>query len=209
MRRPDRLRIRWISSSRASTRAIRAGRAPRPPATASAPSPARSACDGLSTSGTATIVATSATVAHAIASSRAAQRSRRPPRAPAGRSRPTRWRAGSPTRRDGRYRAGARSRTRRRRRARRSRAPRRSPGGPPRSAPLPAAARASRRPSISIANPMVPRNAIVGSSDLMSPTPLWPSAIPASSSPTTTGTSMPRREDNTGPASPASTINVS
>ena len=62
---------------------------------------------------------------------------------------------------------------------------------------------------MSIANPMLPRNAIVGSSDLISPAPLWPSAMPASNSPTTTGTSTRREEDSSGPASPASTINVS
>ena len=62
---------------------------------------------------------------------------------------------------------------------------------------------------ISTAKPMFPRKAIVGSPALIVPVPVWPRAIPASSSPTTTGTNTRREDESSGPHSPARMITVS
>ena len=61
---------------------------------------------------------------------------------------------------------------------------------------------------ISTANPIVPRKAIVGLSALISPAPVLPSAIPASSSPTTTGIRTRREDASNGPSRPATMIKV-
>ena len=62
--------------------------------------------------------------------------------------------------------------------------------------------------NISIAKPIEAMNAVVGSLGSTQPNPDFPTTSPATSSPTTTGTSTRSLDENSGPTSPASTITV-